>query len=371
MRKPAPILAVLLGVSLLVNALTLSRLVRGRPDAPAEGRQAASGPKAAEAPEMKSLRDAVAAEKGRAEALQRRVEELEARGAHLPPAPAPGTPAAVAKSPAVLREKLRKFIKMSLSRRGDEGEQTLDPETARDIMDALSEYYPVILGPSSDPGRYAAFMEAVHEVTMDELGVPLSEEQRRRLSDLFAGARDALAALAGLPSAEQMLGELKAQRALHEGWLGILQPDQQRKLDENPGMIFSNGDNVRWISRDQAAKKVAGDWTLTFQLTEAQRPAAEAAARSFAEALQRLNDEYRARHGKEPNPSGRGEHAGAAEAGFGYEYRMNALRAQFDALRILEGALTPEQRSRMGARRPWEYRLHQPAVVPQPAPPPR
>ena len=148
---------------------------------------------------------------------------------------------------------------------------------------------------------------------------------------------------------ERSLGELRGYRELLSA-LKQLSEDQIEKLEkvtDGPSSLFpATGGEVLVLNLVQdPAAEIAKEWTRRYELQEAQKASVEIAARAFVDAWDRIDRQYEVRYGVRPGAKPEGTPTGTFmdRAAAGTDYTIATLEAQRDSLRLLEGALTPDQ----------------------------
>ncbi|MBI2930596.1 MAG: hypothetical protein HYY16_03005 [Planctomycetes bacterium] len=350
MRKFNLTLIVLLCISIGFNVAAWMKLRQSGQDRTDSAQKAVLDAKASTANDVEELRKQLAAAEKHNEDLRQQIGQI-ANGAP-PVAPAPSAPVTADDSTA-LREKLKKLYQ--ILEQGPLGER--DTEEMTELVPFFMELWPIFVSPSKDPAKYARVIEAMTEVSMEVYGLPLSAEQKNGLSELVGAAQSALARVPRSPASERLMSELKAERELTGHILDLLTPEQRQKAAEKSLNSSWEGGNTEWISREGAASQIAEDWIKRYKLDENQRPLVEATARSYAETLSRLHDQYQAQYGYAPisglgqDPAKRDPYAQV----HAFDYRIEALQAQMEALKQLEGGASPEQQKLLKEKSVQEF----------------
>lgn len=341
MRPSTLTLSVLLGASLLVNVVLLAR----RPEPPAPSAPRAKAP--APSPTPDAPNEELARERRKSETLEARVRDLEAEKTVLAQASTSSVPAAAAPGvdrKAALREKLRKLIRMM---KDPKTAAAMSPEDQLEFSDVYMEIYRTQVGRSKDPGPYLDAVKALYEIGLDEAKHPLNVAQSADLDRLFEEFGATLKGVAGASAPERLVKELEAEADLMTRLDGVLTSEQRQQMLTTAGLAGGFGNmNVVWAERKNAEQQIVQTWTQAYKLEDAQKGAATAAALSYLGSLDRLNAEYK---GRESEIWGSGRES--------YAYRLKAARAQLDALRALEGALSGPQRDAYLSKPPREIRI--------------
>lgn len=344
MRKSTAFLVALIGLLILTNLGTLAHY-RRRPAEPAP--HPAESPAAARRHlEFSKLEAEIADQMIEIARLKEELQNAKLAG------PKAGPASADAAAPtASLKEKLRKII--AIGKKQEEGEYDEAMEEMGDVMAFWVEYMSLMGTPSKDPAKYAEFLAALMEVVSEAGEAPLSAEQTRVLGAFTGDLESALAAAGPRSGFERQMAEIEACAAWQKKAMELLTPEQKQKLqDESEFMMIGSMSmtSARYVSDRNPHESIARDWAKALGLAETQKPYAEAAARTFAESL------------KESTRTLGISFADGEARGMTYglqllEYRKQTLQAQRDALKTLEGALTPEQITKLSALSLKDYYL--------------
>jgi hypothetical protein len=155
------------------------------------------------------------------------------------------------------------------------------------------------------------------------------------------------------PAQERSLGELRGYQELLAA-MRLLTEEQLQKMakgTDGPSSLFPpTGAEILVLSSVQdPAADIAKEWTRKYQLGEPHKAVAGTAARTFVDTWDRIDRQYEVRYGVRPgtSPPGGPTSSFIDQAAAATEYSISILEAQRDALRVLEGALTPEQLKRL------------------------
>lgn len=349
MNRTSAILGILLGVSLLLNVVAFRR----EAPAPATSSRGAERRSAEEvgaepggAATAVDLKAELERERKVVGELREAIRRLEGDRDVLAQA---ATAGAAAKSPtAGIREKLRRLKK--IFKAGEEGVQP-DQEAVLEMSGELMEVMKLGLARSKDPRSYAEFLQAGTEIALEDEAA-LAPDQAAALARIFQDLAEDLGKIDAASAGERLIRELELEGAALARLPSLLSAEQREvlkkgNLDDLSSM--SSGMSTTWLQKGTAADTIVKTWAQTYQLQEAQLPAARAAAESFLRSLE-------------------GEGKGAGETAWGvqsYETRIAGLRAQMTAFKSVEGSLTAAQLDRLRTQAPREFRLADFAVVPE------
>lgn len=335
MKHSTSVLGAALLVSLLVNVALLTR-GRPRPAPPPAAKPAARSEGTSTS---SSAADELARERALTLELRETVKRLEeeksvlAQAATTPGAP-PAPAGAVAK--ASVKDKLRKLKKIFKS--ADDGLQP-DQEAVLEMSGELMELMKLASSRGKDPKTYAEFLEAVMEISLEDEAA-LTPEQKSQMAALLDGMAEELGRVRADSGVERLLRELEIESSAMGRLKELLTPGQKELLTkgsmDDVGQM-SAGMSTSYLQKSNAAEMIVKGWTQAYKLSEAQLPAARAAAQSYARELESQGV-------KTFSP---GDYAG----------RITSLRAQLNALKALEGALGAEQRERLRTQSPREFLL--------------
>jgi RNA polymerase sigma-70 factor (ECF subfamily) len=265
----------------------------------------------------------------------------------LPAAVAPPVPAG-GLSDDELREKMRKVIRLTIKAKGKSLEAVSDPEEAKVILEFIKEFGAKLQAPSADPAFFTRVTRLSLELMFEELGIPISEDQKSSLASALERMGAQLEKGRGACAQDRPLGELRAYRELTSG-LKTLTDAQLSKMAEvaTPSSMFPLGDSrtVFLSTVQDPAEEVLREWTTKYNLVDSQKTAAAGAARTFIEAWDQVDRRFEAQYGHRPGdkPAGSSLNNFLDQTAAVVDYALATLEAQRDSLRLLEGALTPEQ----------------------------
>lgn len=342
MSRSTPILLVLLGVSILANALLLSRTAT-RPDpvtvAPYHPPGVDERASRAETVELKELLEA---ERKKSAELRGRIERLETDKKVLVQEFGPG--AAKTDRVAVFREKLRKLMKAMK----DHDAGGTNPEEGVEIADAMMELFKVAATRSKEPKTYSEYMQAYYDVALAGEGTALTPAQSAAMSKLFEDFGIALSKVPPAPSGNRLLQEIELEAGVMSRMRDLLTAPQREVLARNELSGLASGSmlSTNYISREGAADQIAKAWSQAYQLDAAQLPQARVAAQAYLDALNRADPD-----GKK---SFRFDQAGTPE---GYEARLRSVREQLAALNMLSASMTPAQQERLRTQSLREFMI--------------
>jgi RNA polymerase sigma-70 factor (ECF subfamily) len=266
-----------------------------------------------------------------------------------------GSPAAVAPpvpagglSDDELREKMRKVIRLTIKAKGKSLEAVSDPEETKVILEFIKEFGAKLQAPSADSAFFTRVTRLSLELMFEELGIPISEDQKSSLASALGRMGAQLEQGRGACAQDRPLGELRAYRELTSG-LKALTDAQLSKMAEvaTPSSMFPLGDSrtVFLNMVQDPAEEVLREWTAKYNLVDSQKTAAAGAARTFIEAWDQVDRRFEAQYGHRPGdqPAGSSLNNFLDQTAAVVDYALATLEAQRDSLRLLEGALTPEQ----------------------------
>lgn len=343
MRRPSPVLLVLLGASLLANVLLAVRLSRQvappsaapRPPSPASEKPSATA-------DETSLRASLETERRTNEDLRLRVERLEADKKVLAQDPAAG--AGKPDRLATFREKLRKFMKLMKDPAAKAG--ALDPDATVELTDTMMEFIRMTATRAKEPKAYADYLQAFYEVALEGEGAALSDAQSATLSKLFQDLGQELSRIPPTPAGDRLIRELESESAAMRRVGDILSEAQRSAMLKDNLSTFAAGNlmSMSYITKEGAADQVAQLWSQVYQLDPSQLPQAKAAAQSYVDALSRLDAERKGSSAAQGTPDS-------------FDYRIRSVREQMAALAVLQASLTPAQQDRVRTQAPREFTL--------------
>ena len=344
MRRSTPILAVLLGASLLANALLVSRLSRRpEPEPGAPVRPAGAAERASSTDQVASLQASLDAEKKKNEELRTRIERLETdKKVLVQDGVGPGKPDRI----AAFREKLRKLMKVMKDPAAKSG--NVDPESMVELTDAMMEFFKMSAVRTKEPKTYAEYLQAFYEIGLEGEGTALTPAQSSALSKLFEDFGTALSKVPSTPSGERLLKEIEIEAGVMSRVREVLSGPQRDLLakDNMNALAAGNMLSMSYISKQGAVDQIAQMWTQAYQLEDAQKPQAKVAAQAYLDAMNRANAEGK----KSPGF----EHAGSAES---YDYRLRSVREQLAALNLLSASMTSAQQERLRTQTLREFMI--------------
>jgi len=270
----------------------------------------------------------------------------------LPTPKAPTSPEAAAD--ADIKERLRKLIQLTLRlKESKKRDISGDKEAMNVIMAVNVEFGSILQAPSSNPSKFATYTRLSLEVMFEELGSPLSDSQKTAIAAAVDRMRTLMEQVVKDPAQERSLGELRGYQELLTA-MRQLTEDQLQKLvkgTDGPSSLFppTGAEILVLNSAQDPAAEIAKEWSRKYQLGEPQKAAAGTAARTFVDSWDRVDRQYEVRYGVRPGdkPAGSPSTGFIDQATAATEYSISVLEAQRDALRVLEGALTPEQLKRL------------------------
>lgn len=333
MRQASVTPGVLLGGSLLLNAVLLAR----KPEVPpASQAPPSSTPVKAVAPGAELV-----LERERVRALEARIKVLEEERVVL--AQASTAPVPAADPLAGFREKLRKLVRFT---KDPKSAASMTAEQQLEMAEVYMQLYRLQVGRSKDPKAYVEALKTAYGIILEETGSPLTPGQVQELSRVFDEYSEGLRELAGTPALDRFLKELEQEGATTEASMRLLTPAQQEQA-RTQVLTWMNGSmGVQWMSRNGAEVGLAGAWTQAYGLGDSQKPAVQLAAQAYLEGLDRLHAQYKGR-----------EHLMYDTEADGRAYRLASARLLADALRGLEGSMTAEQREKLRTQTPQEVRI--------------
>jgi hypothetical protein len=345
MRGSAAILGVLLGASLLANAMLAVRLSKA-PDPVAPVKPGATVKRIDSNDDPKTLRESLEVERKKVAELQAKVERLETDKKVL----AQDAPAAakVDKLEA-FRAKLRKLVKLSKDPAAKAG--TLDPDSMVEATEVVMEFLKMAATRTKDPKNYADHLKAFYEVGL-EGEAPLSEAQAATLSRLLEDMGNDLAKIPATPAGERLVREIEVEGAAMSRISGLLTEQQRTLLQKGQMNALGSGNmlSTSYVPQGTAAvDQIVQQWTAAYQLDTAQQAQAKVAAQSYADAMKRSGGTFSF------------EKQGAAEH---FDYRLRSAREQLAALQMLQASMTPAQQERLRTQAVREIMMYDPNAVP-------
>jgi hypothetical protein len=250
-----------------------------------------------------------------------------------------------------LREKLRKVLKLTIKAKG-KADATMDPETAKVVLEFMTEFGAKLQAPSSDPSFYSRVVRLSLDVIFEELGIPLTDAQKSSMASAFERLRSQLEQGRSACIQDRTIGELRGYREVNDA-LKSLTDEQIAKMAEfsTPSTMFPLGGTRTVVLNmvQDPAEEVVREWTQIYQLGDSQKSAATAAARTFVEAWDQVDRRFEAQYGHRPGerPAGATLNSFVDQTAAAVDYSIATLEVQREALRLLEGSLTPEQLEKM------------------------
>jgi hypothetical protein len=330
MRRSTPILAVLLGVSLLANVMLAARLSRKADLEPPSARRAPAS--VAPSDDAAPLRETLDQERRKNDELKARIERLEADKKVL----AQESPAAgKAEKLAAFRDKLRKLMKMMKDPAAKAG--AVDPDNMVELTETMMEFFRMAALRAKEPKTYADYIQAFYEIGLEGEGTALTGDQSSSLSKLFQDLGEGLARIPPTPSGERLLKEVELEAATMAQVRSILSATQLAALakENMDALVSGNMLSMSYVSKQGAAEQIAQQWSALYQLDPSQLPQAKVAAQAYADAMERI---AAANKGYAFNQQGTPE---------SYDYRIKSVREQLAALNLLQASMTPAQQERV------------------------
>jgi len=359
MRRSIPILAVLLGASLLGNAMLMSRLSRRAEPDPAQTRKSADATaKPILTDETAKLRDSLEAEKKKNEELRIRIEHLETDKKVLAQDSTPGQNKA--DKLVAFRERLRKLFKVMKDPAAKAG--AVDPDSMVELTETYMEFFKMAATRSKEPKAYADYLHAFYEIGLEGETTALSQAQSGALSKLFEDFGLSLSKVPSTPAGERLIKEVELEASTMARVRDLLTEPQRALLakDSMNALAAGNMMSTSYISGQGGADQIATMWTQSYQLDASQQPQAKIAAQAYLDAMNRLDPDGKAKKLNQFDQSGSPE---------SYEYRLRSLREQLAALNMLSASLTPAQQERLRTQTMREFKIIDPAAFTAPAAP--
>jgi hypothetical protein len=306
-------------------------------------RAGVSGRRAGE--ETGSLQESLELERKKNEELRAKIERLETDKSVL----AQDAPVAHVDSISQFRDKIRRLKKLpNLGGR--------NPEAELEVSAIETDFQRFILGRAKNPHAYTEAVKAFYEEALKGGEAALTPEQARALAAMLAEMEHGLTRIQETSNGAHLIRELELESSMRAKLVGLLTEAQGTSLDEGLlSDVVSAGSYSRGTYyRKDGVQQVAAQWMQSYGLEENQQLAAQMAAGVFVAAMTRIDQQM----------PGNGSYAYDQSAA-GYDYRIRALREQMAALRILEAALTPEQRDRVKGETIHEFFF----IDPNPRPP--
>jgi hypothetical protein len=334
MRRSTPILVVLLGTSLLANALLVARLSRPSDPRPGGAYRPPGADRASGVESVASLRESLDAEKKKNDELRARIERLESDKKILvqDAAPAGGKSEKV----AAFREKLRKLMKVMKDPTAKAGGG--DPDAMLEATETYVEFMKLSATRGKDPKTYADYLSAFYEVALEGDANAMTPAQGAALSKLFEDFGIALSKLPPTPAGERLLKEVELEAGVMSRVHDVLSAAQRELLTKDNMNMLATGNmiSLQAVSKQGGAERIAQTWTAAYQLDPSQLPQAKVAAQAYLDAMSRADSE-----GKASSPY---YQLGSPES---YQYRLSSLREQLAALNMLSASMTAAQQERL------------------------
>jgi hypothetical protein len=347
MSRSTPILAVLLGVSVLANAMLVVRLSRkSDPETPSARRAPGSAERSARPGEGASLQESLDQERRKTDELKAQVLRLEADKKVLAQeSPAPGK----ADKLAVFRDKLRKLMKMMKDPAAKAG--AVDPENMVEFSETFMEFFKIAAMRGKEPKIYADYLHAFYEVGLEGEGSALTEAQSSSLSKLFQDMGQELSRIPPTPTGEKLMKEIEIEGAAMRRVHDLLGEAQRAALakDNMGAMSAGNMLSMSYISKSGAAEQIVQNWSQAYQLEPAQIAQAKVAAQAYVDAMSRLDAD------KKGGPANPFNQQGSPEF---YDARLRSVREQLAALNLLQASMTPAQQERVRTQTMREFILY-------------
>ncbi len=320
--------AVLLAASLLLNAALLLRRVPQDPLA------------AATQDPVRDLQ--LAAEREQNAALSAQLRELEAARATSPSPAAPAASSGI--RAARLRERFHRYVRLCAQE-----DAYMVPTQRLAMTEATQQPSRAVTRRAQDPAAYAECLKELFEAILLDTKLELSPDQSKALQGILDTYREGLAVASPEAVHERQLLDLQAEGVALNRASELLSEAQNSRLNYILGGlgIVSAGSQYS-VAEAELPEKIADNWTSMYGLEEAQAPAVTAAARGLADTLRRISRPLLEKR------------EGDTESQ--YEIRVQSLRAQGEALKLLENILTPTQIERIRSVPLGEYEIERRAT---------
>jgi len=329
MRGSTPVLAVLLGASILANVLLIAR----RSAAPEPSVAAPLPPSGGLSSEERaaSLKASLEAERKKNEELRARVDRLETDKKVLvqDSVPVGGKTDKV----AAFREKLRKLIKVMKDPAAKAG--AVDPDSMVEVTETMMDFFKLAATRAKDPKTYAEYLHAFYEVALEGDTNALTPAQSSALSKLLEDFGGSLSKVPPTPAGERLLKEIELEAGVMGRVHDLLTGPQREMLTKNEMNALASGNmlSMSYIGKEGAVDQIANMWTQLYQLEATQQPQAKLAAQAYLDAMNRAGGKSYAF-----------DNSGSAES---YEARLRSVREQLAALNMLSASMTPAQQERL------------------------
>jgi predicted RNase H-like nuclease (RuvC/YqgF family) len=329
MSRSTSILGVLLGASLLANAMLAVRLSKAPEPQPTTVRKtsvAAADPAA----EPAALRESLEAERKKNEELKAKIERLETDKKVLAQdGPAPGK----ADKLEAFRAKLRKLMKLMKDPAAKAG--NLDPDAMVEATEVMMDFFRMSAMRSKEPKAYADYLQAFYEVGLEGEGTALTEAQTSSLSKLLQDLGQDLARIPATPTGEKLIKEIELEAAAMARVNAVLTDAQRTAITKENMNALAAGNMMSTSYVPQgpgAVDQIAQQWTAAYQLDPAQQAQAKVAAQAYLDAMKRAPGKFSF------EKQGTTEH---------FDYRLRSAREQLAALQMLQASMTPAQQERV------------------------
>jgi hypothetical protein len=349
MNRSTPILAVLLLASLLANVLLGVRVSRtpepvATPRGPSGGLERRANPE-----DLASLKASLEAERKKNEDLHARIDRLETDKKVLVQE-TPGAGAKVDKL-AQFRVKLRKLKKMMSDPALKDG-NGVDPDSMVELTDTMMEFMRMAALRSKEPKAYADYLQAFYEIGLEGEGTSLTPDQSKTLNTLLQGYGEALGQVPQTPAGDRLLKELLLESTTMNQVQALLSEQQRTALAKESMEVLASTNmmSTAYVTKPGARDQIAQQWSALYQLDATQLPQAKLAAQSYVDTMARLEAETKGGDPTFLKP-------GSSEA---YDYRVQSVRAQLDALNLLQSSMTPAQVDRLRTQTMKELHIMDP-----------
>jgi hypothetical protein len=331
MSRSTSILGVLLGASLLANAMLAVRLSKAPEPDPMAARKTASPEKKSGAnDDPAALRESLELEKKKTQELQAKIDRLETDKKVLAQ---DGPGAGKVDKLDAFRTKLRKLMKLMKDPAAKAG--NLDPDSMVEATEVMMEFVKMSAVRAKEPKLYADYLQAFYEVGLEGEGTALTEAQSASLAKLFQDLGQELTKIPATPTGERMVREIEIESKAMGQVSALLTEAQRTALTKENMNALAAGNmmSTSYVSEGPtAAEQIATQWTAAYQLDATQTAAAKAAAQAYLDAMKRAGGKFA--FDKQGTP----EH---------YDYRLRSAREQLAALQMLQASMTPAQQERV------------------------
>lgn len=332
MSRSTSILGVLLGASLLANAMLAVRLSKAPEPEPVVARKTVAAPekRPGTPDDPAALRESLEVERRKNEELKAKIERLETDKKVL----AQDTPgAAKGDKLEVFRTKLRKLMKLMKDPAAKAG--NLDQDAMLEATEVMMDFFRMSAMRTKEPKLYADYLQAFYEVGLEGEGTALTEAQAASLSKLLQELGQDLAKVPATPTGEKLLKEIELEGSAMARVNALLNDAQRTAITKENMNALAAGNMLSTSYVPQgpgAADQIVAQWTAAYQLDAAQATQAKVAAQAYLDAMKRAGGKFSFE--KQGSPGH-------------YEYRLRSAREQLTALQMLQASMTPAQQERM------------------------